>query len=39
MNYTSDKRKGSRKVVIQTEVTGLYPKDGHKLMEIAAIKG
>lgn len=27
-----------KKVVINTEVTGLYPKDGHKLVEIAAIE-
>lgn len=28
----------NKKVVIDTEVTGLYPKDGHKLVEIAAIE-
>ncbi len=28
----------NKKVVINTEVTGLYPKDGHKLVEIAAIE-
>lgn len=27
-----------KKVIINTEVTGLYPKDGHKLVEIAAIE-
>ena len=30
--------KSSKKIVIQTETTGLYPKDGHKLVEIAAIE-
>lgn len=38
MKYTSDKKKGLKKVVIQTEVTGLYPEDGHRLVEIAAIE-
>jgi len=28
----------NKKVIINTEVTGLYPKDGHKLVEIAAIE-
>ena len=27
-----------KKVIINTETTGLYPKDGHKLVEIAAIE-
>lgn len=28
----------NKKVVINMEVTGLYPKGGHKLVEIAAIE-
>jgi len=28
----------NKKVIINTEVTGLYPKDGHKMVEIAAIE-
>ena len=28
----------NKKVIIDTEVTGLYPKDGHKMVEIAAIE-
>ncbi|MCQ2734675.1 MAG: DNA polymerase III subunit epsilon [Alphaproteobacteria bacterium] len=28
----------TKKIVITTETTGLYPKDGHKLVEIAAIE-
>ncbi|MEE6206872.1 MAG: exonuclease domain-containing protein [Alphaproteobacteria bacterium] len=31
-------KNSGKKVVIQTETTGLYPKDGHKLVEIAAIE-
>ncbi len=30
--------RGSKKVVIDTEATGLRPEDGHKLVEIAAIE-
>ena len=38
MKCASDKRKGSKKVVIDTEVTGFSPEDGNKLVEIAAIE-
>lgn len=31
-------KNSGKKVVIQTETTGLYHKDGHKLVEIAAIE-
>lgn len=31
-------KSSTKKVVIDTETTGLYPKDGHKLVEIAAIE-
>lgn len=31
-------KSNTKKVIIDTEVTGLYPKDGHKLVEIAAIE-
>jgi DNA polymerase-3 subunit epsilon len=38
MKCAFDKRKGSKKVVIDTEVTGFSPEDGNKLVEIAAIE-
>lgn len=31
-------KSNTKKVIIETEVTGLCPKDGHKLVEIAAIE-
>jgi DNA polymerase-3 subunit epsilon len=33
-----NKMTDNKKVIINTEVTGLYPKDGHKMVEIAAIE-
>ena len=38
MKEVSDKKKGRKKVVIQTETTGFSPAEGHKLVEIAAIE-
>ena len=38
MKHSSKMQKDSRKIVLQTETTGFSPKEGHKLVEIAAIE-